>query len=84
MQVSNRKRYVFVVVGGKAQRREIETGVDAGDWLEVTRGVAPGEDVVIAGADGLADGVAVRVPGGAPSAGASAAASANAAPSRTD
>jgi membrane fusion protein (multidrug efflux system) len=74
MQISNKKRYVFVVAGGKAQRREIETGVDAGDWLEVTRGLQPGEDVVIAGADGLADGTAVRVAHGGPGASASAAA----------
>jgi RND family efflux transporter MFP subunit len=62
MQISDRRRYVFVLTtDNKVQRRPVETGVDAGDWLEVTKGLAGGEEVVIAGADGLSDGAAVRV-----------------------
>ncbi|MFO0761161.1 MAG: efflux RND transporter periplasmic adaptor subunit [Byssovorax sp.] len=60
MQVSSKTRYVFVAKGDKVERRTIETGVDGGDWLEVTRGLAPGEEVVIAGADGLSDGASIR------------------------
>jgi len=81
MQISDKRRYAFVVAQDKAQRREIETGVDGGDWLEVTRGLAPGDEVVIAGADGLSDGASVRVDRKTtpPPAG-----SASAAPPRTD
>jgi RND family efflux transporter MFP subunit len=60
LQISDRKRYVFVVEGDKARRRPVETGVDGGDWLEITKGLAGGEDVVVAGADGLSEGAAVR------------------------
>lgn len=61
MQISDKRRYAFVVAGDKAQRRPIETGVDGGDWLEVTKGLAAGEEVVVAGADALSDGASVRV-----------------------
>jgi RND family efflux transporter MFP subunit len=61
VQISSGKRSVFVLVGEKAQRRVIETGVDNGEWLEVLRGLSGGEEVVIAGADGLDDGASVRV-----------------------
>jgi membrane fusion protein, multidrug efflux system len=70
VQISDRRRYVFVIAAGKAQRRVVETGVDGGDWLEITKGLSPGETVVIAGTDGLSDGSPVRIsqPGGAASA----------------
>jgi len=61
VQIANGKRYVFVLAGDKAVRREIETGVDEGSWLEVNGGLKPGDEVVTAGADGLADGSTVRV-----------------------
>jgi RND family efflux transporter MFP subunit len=55
------KRYVFVLSGDKVQRREIETGVDEGTWLEVTKGVTAGEEVVTVGMDAISDGALVRV-----------------------
>ncbi|HXN56693.1 MAG TPA: efflux RND transporter periplasmic adaptor subunit [Myxococcales bacterium] len=61
VQISNGKRYVFVVRGDRVQRLQIETGVDGGNWLEVLRGLAPGDEVVTAGGDGLDDGQQVRV-----------------------
>jgi RND family efflux transporter MFP subunit len=61
VQVSNGKRFVFVVQGDRVQRRQIETGVDGGNWLEVLRGLNPGDEVVTAGGDGLDDGQQVRV-----------------------
>jgi RND family efflux transporter MFP subunit len=60
VQISNRQRHVFVIEGEKARKRAVETGVDAGTWLEVLSGVKGGEEVVIAGADGLADSMTVR------------------------
>lgn len=61
LQITNGKRFVFVLSGDKVQRREIETGVDEGTWLEVTKGVAAGEEVVTVGTDAISDGATVRV-----------------------
>jgi len=55
------KRYVFVVQGDKVKRHEVRIGVDGGEWLEVISGLSPGDEVVTAGAEGLADGASVRV-----------------------
>jgi RND family efflux transporter MFP subunit len=59
--VADAKKYVFVLTGDKVQRRAIETGVDEGNWLEVTAGLKESDEVVTAGADGLSDGSPVRV-----------------------
>ena len=61
MQISNAQKYVFVLNGDKVERRAVQTGYDGGNWLEVLSGLKAGEEVVVAGADGLADGAAVRV-----------------------
>ncbi len=61
MQMSDLDRYVFVVEGSRVHKKHVETGYDAGEWLEVTSGVQAGQDVVIAGADGLSEGSVVRV-----------------------
>ncbi len=62
LQISGGKRYVYVLgPEDKVQRREVKTGVDEGDFLEVLSGLRAGEDVVTAGIDGLADGSQVRV-----------------------
>lgn len=45
----------------KVSRRAIQTGVDGGDWFEVTSGLTADDQVVVAGADGLAEGTTVRV-----------------------
>jgi membrane fusion protein, multidrug efflux system len=63
VQISSGKRYVFVLKGNRVDRRLVVTGadVDGGSFLEIRSGVTPGEEVVIAGADGLSDGTEVRV-----------------------
>ncbi len=63
VQISSNQKYVFVLHDTKVERRTITTGaeIDDGGFLEVRSGLVPGEEVVIAGADGLADGAAVRV-----------------------
>ena len=65
VQVSAGKRWAFVLKGDKVERREITTGVDEGGWLEVTKGVAAGEEVVTTGIDAISDGAAVRAVRGA-------------------
>jgi len=63
VQISSGKRYVFVLHDTKVERRLISTGaeIEDGTVLEVRSGLKAGEEVVIAGADGLADGTTVRV-----------------------
>jgi len=63
VQISSRQKYVFVLRDTKVERKVVVTGaeVEDGAFLEVRSGVASGEEVVIAGADGLADGATVRV-----------------------
>jgi RND family efflux transporter MFP subunit len=61
VQITNDKRFVFVVKGDKAQRKEITTGVDEGTWVEVTNGIVAGDEVVTIGIDAISDGASVRV-----------------------
>jgi len=63
VQISSSQKYVFVLHDTKVERRAIVTGaeLDDGTVFEVRSGLSAGEDVVIAGADGLADGATVRV-----------------------
>jgi RND family efflux transporter MFP subunit len=64
VQISNNRAYVFVAKNDKVQRRPVDLGVDQGEWLEIKRGLSAGEQVVIAGADGLSDGAAIRAVAG--------------------
>ena len=60
VQISNGRHFVYALVGDKVQRKEVQLGVDGEEWLEVTRGLTAGEEVVSAGLDGLSDGAQVR------------------------
>ncbi|MCP4039509.1 MAG: HlyD family efflux transporter periplasmic adaptor subunit, partial [bacterium] len=48
---SGRRSLVIVALGeGRFDPRDVELGLDSGDgWIEVTRGVSPGEEVVVSG-----------------------------------
>ncbi|HEY2708649.1 MAG TPA: efflux RND transporter periplasmic adaptor subunit [Caulobacteraceae bacterium] len=52
---------VFVIDGGKAERRAVHLGDRNGDGQTITAGLAPGDTVAVEGADKLKDGSAVRV-----------------------
>jgi len=54
------KGYAFVLDGDVVRRRAVAIGVDGGDWLEARAGVRAGDEVVTAGAEGLADGMKIR------------------------
>ncbi len=54
---------VFVVQGGRAERRSIRLAPTAGDEAVVVSGLAGGEQVVVEGPADLADGDAVRAKG---------------------
>ncbi|HKQ70809.1 MAG TPA: efflux RND transporter periplasmic adaptor subunit, partial [Polyangiaceae bacterium] len=62
VQITNNEKYVFVLAGTKAERRPVQLGSDASDgrYFEVKQGLAAGDEVIIAGADGLSDGAEVR------------------------
>ncbi|HZX94462.1 MAG TPA: efflux RND transporter periplasmic adaptor subunit [Myxococcales bacterium] len=66
VQISNGRSYVFVLQAGPeagataVQRREVRTGVDGEEWLEVVSGLHADEEVVTAGLEGLSDGSPVR------------------------
>jgi len=63
VRISSGRRHVFVLRDLHVEQRTITTGVelDGGNAIEVRAGLRPGEEVVVAGADGLADGSPVRV-----------------------
>ena len=46
--------------GDKVQRREVRTGVDGEEWIEVLSGLQADDEVVTAGLEGLSDGSRVR------------------------
>jgi membrane fusion protein (multidrug efflux system) len=50
---------VFVVSGGVARSREVETGARDGEFIEITKGLKPGERVITTDVDRMADGVKV-------------------------
>jgi Fe2+ transport system protein FeoA len=50
---------VFVVEGGKAQRRLVQTGLADGTGVEIVSGIAAGDRVIVGGQAGLPDGAAV-------------------------
>ena len=56
----NRTAAVFVLEGGLARRRSIQTGASAGESVEVAGGVQAGDEVVTRGGFNLRDGYRVR------------------------
>ncbi len=56
-------RRLFVVRQGTAQARDVEIGASDGQRVEIVRGVAAGELVVVSGQLNLRDGAAVTIPG---------------------
>lgn len=58
---SIRRAHVWVVEKEVAQRREVEIGVQAPRSIEIRRGLAAGEAVVLNPPEGLRDGAAVRL-----------------------
>lgn len=63
VQINDRGSFVFVARGDQVEQRKVTVGteVDGGAALEITSGLSPTDQVVVAGADGLASGAKVRV-----------------------
>jgi membrane fusion protein (multidrug efflux system) len=51
--------FVWVVIDGKAQRRQVGLGVRMPGFVEVTSGVDAGEQVIVGGLESLAPGMPV-------------------------
>ncbi len=51
----------FVVEQGKAVQRTVEVGIEKEQRVQVVEGIQPGEQVVVAGGDGLKHGAPVRI-----------------------
>ncbi len=60
-QVGSGVRYVWVYQGGEVELREVELGQRLEDRYEIKGGLAPGSQVVIAGASRLQDGAKVQL-----------------------
>jgi HlyD family secretion protein len=54
-------RYAYVVDGGSAVRREIQTGVSSIGEVEIVSGLQPGEKIVVSGSDLFGDAERVRI-----------------------
>lgn len=52
--------FVYVVSGGIAHRRDVETGPETGDRIAIVKGLAAGDLVVTQGGTALEDGMKVR------------------------
>ena len=61
----NGEKVAFIIKDGKAQRRVVQTGLEAGGQVQIVSGVQPGETVVTAGNEKLKDGMEVKAQGGA-------------------
>ncbi len=57
---------VYAVKGGRAQQRVVQTGLKQDGRQEITKGIAPGDVVVVDGAGFLTDGAAITLPEPAP------------------
>lgn len=60
----NGDKVVFVHKEGKAERRLVQIGSEAGGRVQILAGLQPGEAVITAGQEKLKDGSAVQVQGG--------------------
>jgi membrane fusion protein (multidrug efflux system) len=54
-------KYVYVVDGGTAKKRDVKVGIRGGDYYEITSGLTENESVVASGSSLLSDGIKVRV-----------------------
>jgi HlyD family secretion protein len=59
---SGQAPYVYVVVNAAAQKREVQTGQEEADGIEITSGLAAGETVILEQNLELADGVKIAPP----------------------
>lgn len=59
------ERIAFVVDGGKAARRKVETGIEKEGRIQILKGIQVGDQVIVSGNEKLKDGAEVRAGVGA-------------------
>ena len=57
----NKKDCVYVIKNGKAVLREIETGLEGDDYMEVISGLSKDDVVILSPGDDVSDGVKVKI-----------------------
>ena len=55
-----KKAHVFVLAEETAEKRVVELGLEEAEWVQILTGVAPGEEIIVAGQGGLRDGTRVK------------------------
>ena len=58
---SEKGHYVFTVKNGKAELRDVETGITENSRTQIKKGLAAGEEVIIFGANNINNGEEVEV-----------------------
>jgi len=56
-----KKNCVYIIEEGKAVLREIETGLEGEDYIEVISGLSEGDTVILSPSDEISDGVKVKI-----------------------
>jgi len=56
-----RQAYVYVIENDRAARRDVQIGYETQDFVEITSGIEPGEQIVVRGQNNLTDGSRVNV-----------------------
>lgn len=59
-QIGSNDKYLFIVEDGKAVRRNVMTGLQGGSKIEITHGIAEGDEVVVSGVSRLETGYEVE------------------------
>ncbi len=59
--VEKDKTFIYSVLNGKVEKKEIKTGIDDGIEVEVVEGLMGDEDIIIKGKNAVADGESVRI-----------------------
>ena len=55
------KKFVFVAEGDKAVEKEVATGLDTGEYIEIKSGLSEGDKVIVKGQDYISDGSKIKV-----------------------
>lgn len=61
--VKGGEKQVFVIEGGEARSRKVETGIDDGKFVRIISGVKKGEQIAVKGQNYLDDGSKVKISG---------------------
>ena len=64
MHSSDQGEYVFIEVNGIAKLRNVSVGLRQGNAVQITKGLKPGESVIVFGGSNLKDGEKVEVQSG--------------------